>query len=152
MAGAVAGLAVLSGVGVGALFAHGSSQDWRGAVASVADRVQPGDGVVIFAPYTRIPFQWYLVKDGAEGDLHPLFPPGPWSTNGLRYDASINASRSGIENAVAGYHRVWLVQSQQELYPTEDQAVVAGLRSAGLEPDGTRTFHGVQVVLYAERI
>jgi mannosyltransferase len=150
MAGAVAGLVVASAVGVGALFAHGSAQDWRGAVASVAARAEPGDGVVIFAPYTRIPFQWYVVKDGVETAVRPLFPTGSWSTNALRYDTSIPVTRAGIAADVSGYHRVWLVLSQQELYPAEDTALLAGLRSAGLVPDGTRTFHGVEVVLYAQ--
>ena len=51
---------------------------------------------------------------------------------------------------MTGYDRVWLVLSQEQLYLTEERAVLAGLRSAGLEPVGTRAFHGVQVVLYAD--
>ncbi len=147
---AVAGLVVASGVGIGALFVHGSPQDWRGAVASVTDRSRPGDGVVIFAPYTRIPFQWYVVKDEAQDRLQPLFPAGSWSTNALRYDSSIGVSESAIETAVTGHDRVWLVLSQEQLDLTGERAVLAGLRSAGLEPAGTRAFHGVQVVLYAD--
>jgi mannosyltransferase len=147
---AVAALVVVSGVGLGALFAHGSSQNWRGAVGSVARRAQPGDGVVVFAPYTRIPFQWYIRQHpAAEADLHPVYPAGAWATDGLRYDASIGLSRSSIETTVAGYRRIWLVLSQQQLYPSQDQALLAGLRSAGLAPVNTRTFAGVQVIEYA---
>jgi len=145
-----AGLAIVSGAGVGAFVAHGSSEDWRGAVASVADRARPGDGVVIFAPYTRIPFQWYVRQHGsALADLHPVFPGGAWSGNGLRYDTSIGVSAATIENDATGYSRLWLVLSQQQLYPTAERALLTGLRSAGLGPVGSRTFHGVEVVLYA---
>jgi hypothetical protein len=66
----------------------------------------------------------------------------------MHFDASFTLSRAGIEEEVAGYHRVWVVLSQQELYPAEDRALEAGLRSAGLEPVRTEEFHGVDVVLY----
>jgi mannosyltransferase len=147
-------LVVLSGVGVGVFIRHGSSQDWRGAVAQVSAQAEPGDGLIDFAPYTRIPFQWYVVKgggprpQGARADLRPIFPSGSFATEAMHYDASFTLSRSGIEKEVAGYHRVWVVLSQQELYPAEDRALQAGLRSAGLEPVRTEAFHGVDVVLY----
>jgi mannosyltransferase len=149
---AVAAFAVLVAVslaGLGALFAHGSPQDWRGAVATVADRAAPGDGVVIFAPYTRIPFEWYIHEHpGAETRLRPVFPAGPWAGDPLRYDSSIDVRAAAIEAAVSGYGRIWLVLSQQELYPSQEQALLAGLRSAGLVPADSRTFHGVEVVEY----
>jgi mannosyltransferase len=148
---AVAALVVASGVGVGLFIAHGSPEDWRGAVTSVADRSQPGDGLVVFAPYTRIPFQWYVPQHrDLVTNVHPLFPAGSWATNGMRFDTSITLTAGTIEHDVTGYHRVWLVESQQELYPAENTALLSGLRAAGLEPAGTRTFHGVEVVLYAE--
>jgi mannosyltransferase len=146
---AMAALVVVSAAGVGAFLSHGSSQDWRAAVASVADRARPGDGVVIFAPYTRIPFQWYMGRHpAAAARLDPAFPPGPWEGDALRYDASFAVSAPSIETAVAGDRRVWLVLSQQQLYPAEDRALRAGLRTAGFVPAVTRTFAGVQVVEY----
>jgi mannosyltransferase len=151
-AAVVIAVVIASGVGVGALYAHGSPQDWRGAVASVAAGARPGDGVVIFAPYTRIPFQWYLARHPvAEARLAPLFPAGPWSRNALRYDTSLTVSAPAIAAAVTGRPRVWLVLSQQNLYPTQDTAVLAGLRSAGLALRQSRAFHGVDVVLYGAR-
>jgi mannosyltransferase len=148
-AAAFAVLVAVSLAGLGALFAHGSPQDWRGAVATVADRAAPGDGVVIFAPYTRIPFEWYIHEHpGAETRLRPVFPAGPWAGDPLRYDSSIDVRAAAIEAAVSGYGRIWLVLSQQELYPSQEQALLAGLRSAGLVPADSRTFHGVEVVEY----
>jgi mannosyltransferase len=145
-------LVVVSGVGLGALFAHGSPQDWRGAVASVAHRSQPGDGLVIFAPYTRIPFQWYVPENPAAAtNLHPLYPAGALGANAMRYDTSIGIRSSSIEQAVAGYHRVWVVLCQQQLNPGGERALVTGLRSAGLTPVRTEAFHGIEVVLYGAR-
>ncbi|MGH9016991.1 MAG: hypothetical protein ACRDY1_04500 [Acidimicrobiales bacterium] len=151
--GALATLALLalSLAGTGALAAHGSPQNWRGAVASVTARSEPGDGVIVFAPYTRIPFQWYVVRQAAVSNLHPLFPAGAWSTDALRYDSSITLTRSAIEAAASARARVWLVLSQQELYPAEETALAAGLRAAGLAPGPPTVFHGVEVVLYTAR-
>jgi mannosyltransferase len=149
---AVALLVVISGAGVGAFVSHGSSQDWRGAAASVAASARPGDGVVIFAPYTRIPFQWYIRRHpAAEAELHPAFPPGPWAGDALRYDASFGVSTPDIAAAVTGDHRVWLVLSQQQLYPAELRALEGGLRSAGFVPGRSRSFAGVTVVDYFPR-
>ncbi|HVC71027.1 MAG TPA: glycosyltransferase family 39 protein [Acidimicrobiales bacterium] len=139
----------VSAAGVGAFVLHGSSQDWRAAAALVAERARPGDGVVIFAPYTRIPFQWYIRQHPqSTALLHPAFPPGPWNGDGMRYDASFGVSASAIARDVAGDHRLWLVLSQQELYPAADRALLAGLRSAGFAAGRVRTFAGVQVVDY----
>jgi hypothetical protein len=149
MVTATVALIALSAVGVGAFFAHGASQDWRGAAASVADRARPGDGVVVFAPYTRIPLQWYMrAHPAAERLLTPEFPPGPWRTDAITYDASFRVGPGSIAAAVAHDGRVWLVLSQQQLYPADEKALLSGIRTAGFVSSGTRTFHGVQVVEY----
>jgi mannosyltransferase len=146
---AVVGLVVVSGVGVGALYGRGSSQDWRGAVATVARQARRGDGVVIFAPYNRIPFEWYVHDHPvAETLLHPVFPVGAWSADPLRYDTSIAVRTSAIAAGVTGYRRVWVILSAQQLYPGPERDLLAGLRSAGLTPGTSWDFHGVDVVAY----
>ncbi|HXQ44756.1 MAG TPA: glycosyltransferase family 39 protein [Acidimicrobiales bacterium] len=147
-----AGLVVASGAGLGVLASRGSPQQWSDAVAAVAARARPGDGVVIFAPYNRIPFEWYLHDHGAAASLlHPLFPAGSWDEDALRYDTSIAVRASAIGADVTGYHRVWVVLSAQQLYPAQDRALLAGLRSAGLAPGPSWSFHGVEVVRYVDR-
>jgi mannosyltransferase len=148
---AVLVLVLVSGVGLWTWYSRGTPEDFRGAVDSLAEQARPGDGLVIFAPYNRVPVEWYMHDHPvAESRLQPLFPAGPWSTDALRYDASINATESGIRTAVQGYHRVWLLLSAQQLYPAQDRDVLAGLRAAGLDPVGSRTFPGVEVVEYAD--
>ena len=147
---ALAGLVVVSGVGLALWYRKGAPEDFRGAVAAVAAAARPGDGVVVFAPYNRIPVEWYMADHpSAEARLVPLFPAGPWDTDALRYDTSIDTTATGIAADVAGYHRVWLILSAQDLYPVQDRALRAGLRSAGLVAGATRTFPGVEVVEYA---
>jgi mannosyltransferase len=146
---AVLVLVLISGVGLGAWYSRGAPEDFRGAVGALAAQARPGDGLVIFAPYNRVPVEWYMHDHPvAESRLQPLFPAGPWNTDALRYDASINTTEPIIEKAVDGYHRVWLVLSAQQLYPDQNRALLAGLRSAGLLPVETRTFAGVQIVQY----
>jgi mannosyltransferase len=146
---AVVVLVLVSGVGLGAWYSRGAPEDFRGAVDTLAQQVRPGDGLVIFAPYNRVPVEWYMHDHPvAESRLQPLFPAGPWNTDALRYDASINTTEPIIEKAVDGYHRVWLVLSAQQLYPNQDKELLAGLRSAGLVAVETRTFAGVQLIQY----
>ncbi len=50
----------LSAVGVAQWYSKGGPQDFRPAVTYLADRVEPGDGVLVFAPYERMPVEWYM--------------------------------------------------------------------------------------------
>jgi mannosyltransferase len=146
---ALAGLVVLSGLGLWAWFDRGAPEDFRGAVASLAQQARPGDGLVIFAPYNRVPVEWYMHDHpAAEARLRPLFPAGSWTTDALDYDTTITTTAAAIQKAVAGAHRVWLVLSAQTLYPDQYRALQTGLRSAGLVRVESRTFPGVQVVEY----
>ena len=140
---------VVSGIGVGALYAHGSFQDWRGAATTVADGARRGDGVVVFAPYVRTPFQWYLGQHrAAERLLAPLEPAGPWRSDGLGFDRTPAVTAAAITAAVAGHRRVWLVLSQEGLFPSQYRAVLGGLAAAGLTAQATTALHGVEVVRY----
>jgi hypothetical protein len=147
---AVVVLVLISAVGLGAWYSRGAPEDFRGVVDTLAQQVRPGDGLVIFAPYNRVPVEWYMHDHPvAESRLQPLFPAGPWKTDALRYDASINTTEPIIEKAVHGYHRVWLVLSAQQLYPNQNRELLAGLRSVGLVPVKTRNYPGVELVEYA---
>ena len=49
-----------SAVGAAQWYAQGGPQDFRSAVTFIADRAQPGDGMLIFSTYERIPVEWYM--------------------------------------------------------------------------------------------
>jgi len=138
----------LSAVGVAQWYSLGGPQDFRSTVAYIAARAQPGDGVLIFVPYERVPVEWYLVgRPVTEREVHPVYPTTAWGVDPLYFDGNVPFSASAVEQAASGYQRLWLVSvtADQSLYPAQAAAVDAALRRAGFTPAGTRTFRGVDV-------
>lgn len=146
---ATALLVAISAVGVAQWYRHGPGQDWRGVTAAVARQARPGDGVLLFAPYVRIPFEWYLQDHPtARAELRPVVPATAWGADPLYFDTAITLDTAEVRRAAEGYGRVWLVLSQQAFSPGEYADVLAGLRQAGLRPVHTEHFAGVDLVEY----
>lgn len=138
----------LSAVGVAQWYSLGGPQDFRSVVSYISERAQAGDGVLIFAPYERIPVEWYLAERPAtEREVHPVYPATAWGVDPLYFDGSVPFGASGVERAASGYQRLWLVSvtADRSLYPAQVASVDAALRRAGFTPAGTRTFRGVDV-------
>jgi mannosyltransferase len=138
----------LSALGVAQWYSLGGPQDFRSPVAYLASRVQPGDGVLIFAPYERIPVEWYMAdRPATERELHPVYPATAWGVDPLAFDGSVPLTGGEVERAASGYQRIWVLSATADLslYPAEAAAVDAALRRAGFSPVGTRVFRGVQV-------
>ena len=137
-----------SAVGAAQWYAQGGPQDFRSAVTFVADRAQPGDGMLIFAPYERIPVEWYMgERPAAERAVHPVYPATAWGVDPLAFDGSVSFKQDAIEQAASSYQRIWLVSATADLslYPGQAAAVDAALRQAGFTPAGTTHFRGVEV-------
>jgi mannosyltransferase len=137
-----------SAVGAAQWYAQGGPQDFRSAVTFVADRAQPGDGMLIFAPYERIPVEWYMgERPAAERAVHPVYPATAWGVDPLAFDGSVSFKQDAIEQAASSYRRIWLVSATADLslYPGQAAAVDAALRQAGFTPAGTTHFRGVEV-------
>lgn len=146
------GLAVLvvaSAAGLASWYKNGWGEDWRGALDALAARSAPGDGVVVFPAYMRIPFEWYLqFHPTAEGALQPVFPSLAFERNPLLYDGNVKVDQTAVTSAARRHDRVWLVLSQSELDPTRRQEVMNGLGAAGLGATRTYHFEGVRIVEY----
>jgi mannosyltransferase len=147
-----AGLLVLavaaSGVGLAQWYSQGGPQDFRSAVAYIAGQARPGDGMLIFAPYERVPVEWYLAAHpAARADVHPVYPTMAWGVDPLYFDGSVSLSPGDVERAAPSYGRIWFlsVTADQKLYPGEADSIDGALRQAGFTPVGTRTFRGVDV-------
>jgi uncharacterized membrane protein YidH (DUF202 family) len=141
-------LVALSAVGVAQWYSLGGPQDFRSPVTYLAGRVQPGDGVLIFAPYERIPVEWYMAdQPAAERDAHPVYPATAWGVDPLAFDGSVPVTESEMERAASAYQRIWVVAATADLslYPSGAASVQSALRRAGFSPAGTRTFRGVRV-------
>ena len=139
---------VLSGIGVAQWYSKGGPQDFRSAVAFIADRAQPGDGVLIFAPYERIPVEWYMNgRPATERAVHPVYPATAWGVDPLAFDGTVPFNAHAIARASGAYTRVWLlsVTADLSLYPGQAAALDAALRRAGFTQSGSTQFRGVTV-------
>jgi mannosyltransferase len=137
-----------SAVGAAQWYAQGGPQDFRSAVTFIADRAQPGDGMLIFSTYERIPVEWYMgERPAAERAVHPVYPATAWGVDPLAFDGSVSFKQDAIEQAASRYQRIWLLSATADLslYPSQAAAVGAALRQAGFTPAGTTHFRGVQV-------
>jgi mannosyltransferase len=122
--------------------------DYRAASDFVASRSGPNDGVLIYAPYIRVPFEVYFPRTGAG---NPVYPATPWGRDPARFIEYVPMPTVAVNNALARYKRVWVVLSEYQLYGNSDPGynhVVAALASGGFRPAGQRTFAGVDVRRY----
>jgi len=143
-------LLAASGAGLWQWYVHGFGEDWRAATTAVAERAAPGDGVVVFAPYMRIPFDWYLLDHpAAQAGLRPVFPGLGLGSDPLVLDTNVPVREAAVTLAARGHAHVWLVLSQETFAPAQERAVVGGLRAAGLSARRTLAFSGIDVVEYA---
>ncbi|MEP7360082.1 MAG: glycosyltransferase family 39 protein [Chloroflexota bacterium] len=133
----MAGLLAISLFGVGSWLVDGVKDDWRAAAGYVNDHLEPGDGVIIWPNYYRLPFNYYA----SPGE--PLYPSTPWSTLYLpSWSMSIDLPPD-VDN-----DRIWLVRSEH-FDPTPDIAALL----ANYETVDTQLFGTAQpeVVLLVRR-
>ncbi|HUP83132.1 MAG TPA: glycosyltransferase family 39 protein [Candidatus Limnocylindria bacterium] len=107
-----AGLLAVSLVGTGSWLIDGTKDDWRAAGAYVESHVQPGDGVIIWPNYYRLPFAYYATPG------EPLYPSTPWMTLYVpMWGLSIDLPPE-VDN-----QRIWLVRTSHYL-PAPDIAAL----------------------------
>ncbi|MDO8209861.1 glycosyltransferase family 39 protein [Conexibacter sp. CPCC 206217] len=130
----------------------GQEEDWRHATAYVVDSAQPGDGVMFYPPYVRIPFALYLDRDSTRDRAPPpVYPSAGFTGDEIRYDYYIPITENAVARAAAGYRQIYLVTSHTFLNGEADpgyEATVDGLRAAGFSEGPSRHFTGVDVVRY----
>lgn len=138
-----------SAAGVIRWYAGGQQEDWRGATRFVVDSARPGDGVMLYAPYVRIPFAVYLDQmEAVNRAPAPVYPPDDWETPSMKFNAAVPIAADDIRAAAEPFDQVWLVLSHVALFGADDpgyEAVLSGLRSAGFEETTTKSFDGVEV-------
>jgi 4-amino-4-deoxy-L-arabinose transferase-like glycosyltransferase len=151
-AGVVAVIVLASAVGLYQWYTAGQEEDWRGATRYVVSSAEPGDGVMLYAPFVRIPFALYLGEaGGAARAPEPVYPADGWDVNSIKFDTDVALQGKDVAAAAAQHDRVWLVVSHAELFGQDDpgyDATLAGLQEAGFEPVAERDFDGVHVELY----
>lgn len=138
---------VVAGYGLGRWYRQGGS-DYRGASSYVADVARPGDGVLFYAPYVRLPFELYFERTQAARSrgVRAVYPPDDWSRAPARFIQAVPMPERPIGEALGGYRRVWLVLSQYRLYGQSDPGydhVLSALVSRGFRLVQKRAFAGL---------
>lgn len=139
---------VASMVGVAQWYSQGGPQDFRSAVSYVAERAQLGDGILIYAPYERVPVEWYMAgQPAARAKVDPVYPALQWGVDPLYFDGSVSLTGSAVERTAPKFGRIWLLSAtaDQKLYPGGWASIEGALRRSGFSAAGTRMFRGVDV-------
>ena len=129
-----------------AYFARFHKEDWRAATLTVMSNLRPGDAVLIYAPYGRRPFDYYVARDTGKATLSILYPLRSYAdftsspTPPLALPTAVDSARA------AG--RAWLVLSHVGPDTTCARDLDAALRSTFPHVED-RSFPFVDVRLYA---
>lgn len=149
---AVVGILLVLSIGeLSVQYRNQTKENWRQAVAYVSAHEKAGDAIVFYAPYVRMPFEYYLNRDpGLRARVAPLYPASAWGRFDLAVDQSRPLSIAELARTQQLYDRVWLVLANNELSQTD--ATTTKRLSALLAPDrisSSRTFRGpISVTLY----
>jgi hypothetical protein len=117
-------------------------------VTCIADRAQPSDGMPIFYPYERIPFESYMDERlDADPAAHPLCPVTACCVDPLALRGRVTCDQDAIEQAASRYQRIWFLSATADLWPDPVQAAAldAALRQAGVTPVGATHLRGSEV-------
>jgi mannosyltransferase len=153
---AAAALALVAGVsllGTVRWYRSGQAQDWRGATGYVVAEAAPGDGILFYAPFMRVPFALYLERELPAGKEapSPVFPAGPWFRDEMRFDGQTLVSKRLVREQALRFRRIWLVTERGQEWGAADpghEAMLAGLEAAGLSESGSRSFAGIRVLRF----
>ncbi len=144
VAAACAVIVVLSLRSIGYVYAA-SVEQWSAAVEMVAAKAQPGDAVVVYPGYARLPFDYYANRQPIFRDVTPLFPSVGW---GQYFPDSGPSLQTSLLAAGGQTGRVWLVYRSGDLVGASDAKLLASYLSCGTIQSDT-PFPGVRVVLVA---
>jgi mannosyltransferase len=153
LVGAVAAVLVVGGYGLVRWYSGGAGADYRGASAYVANAARPGDGVLFYAPYVRMPFELYFqgTATARTDRARPVYPSDSWNRAPARFIESVPMPEGPIRGALQAYRRVWLVLSQYRLYGQSDPGydhVLAALSGRGFRLVQNRSFAGLVLRRY----
>jgi len=143
-AGVVVALALLE---LGLWYGTYDKEDWRAAERHVAANARPGDAIGFYAPYARIPFEYYALRGDADA-VRPGYPPAPWGRLPLRHATFDDPSMRFAAPLLARSPRVWIVLSHGSA--RNEDAVRATAARAGRLVE-RRSYTGVDVLLFARR-
>ena len=101
---------------------HSGGTSCRGASAYVAGAARPGDGVLFYAPYVRLPFELYFrgTRPARAGRARAVYPANRWGQDPERFIEAVSMREAPIRVAARRVPPIWLVLSQYRLYGASD--------------------------------
>ena len=149
----VAVVLVVGGYGLVRWYGGGAGADYRGASAYVAASGHPGDGVLFYAPYVRMPFELYFQGTAAarSGRVRAVSPADQWNRAPARVIEAVSMPQERTQDALGSYRRIWLVLSQYRLYGQADPGydhVISALSSTSFRLVQKRSFAGLVLRRY----
>ena len=146
-------LALFSLVPVVRWYSSGQVENWRGAARSVVDETKPGDGVLFFSSFVRVPFALYL-NEGGLGGRAPvsIYPGGDWDSHTSVYGSETSMSPGFLRRHALGFTRIWLVLNHYSPDQSDYASTHQWLADNGYHEQRSESFADVVVVLYARRI
>jgi mannosyltransferase len=141
------------GYGLVRWYAGNGAADYRGASAYVAASGRPGDGLLFYAPYIRLPFELYFEGTAAARPdrIRPVYPADPWSRASPRFIETVVMPERAIQEALGGFRRVWLVLAHYRAGGQADPGydnVLSALSSRSFQLVQKRSFAGVALRRY----
>lgn len=129
--------------------ARSTPEDWRGAAAYVTEAARPGDGVLFYAPYVRVPFELYAARAGGL-QLDPVNSAIPLGSNTTRFLETMPVTTRAVRAGSTGHRRIWVVLSHAGLYGQSDpglRAVRRGL-AGSFAASGRQHFAGIEIIRF----
>ncbi|MDP9070408.1 MAG: glycosyltransferase family 39 protein [Actinomycetota bacterium] len=149
--GALVLVLALSVTSVVRWYRQGEYQEWRTASSYVAADAMKGDGVVFFAPYGRISFEYYLERfPAARTSLQPVFPAGDWGRPTIELVRYQPVEAETLVPRLDDHRRVWLLLSDEEVDTASapDQDTLIRALELRFERRVETRFNGVTVVRF----
>jgi mannosyltransferase len=147
---AAAGLAALCAISVVAIekcYGDCNREDWKQATTYVTDAAAPGDGVILYAPYVRTAFDYYVRR--ADDPLRAEIAYPRYTYTSERFESVTAPDRTFIASVGSTHERVWLVLSHAAISGDFPGSRLVSWLGADLGPPEERSFKDVRVLLFS---
>ena len=110
---ALMAIVVMSAFGLRDWYADESKDGWRGATRHIVDNAREGDGIIVYPPKVRAPFEYYFVErfNGGDEELDPIYPRAAWGNYPRHAPRGPDFARR-LADSARNHERVWVVFSR----------------------------------------
>jgi mannosyltransferase len=143
----VLALAILSANNLRGWYTGMPKEDWRDAVQYVAVHAQPGDAMIVYPNYCRLPVDYYIERQPAAATIQPLFPtPGwgkyfPGEVDGATLQVALTSQKTPAK-------RIWIVYRYGPPSPSSPDGMAIASATHNQPPLSDTHFPYVDVQLY----